>query len=151
VPETSGIGARFRALRGGRRFAAVGALIVLGSMVLPWYGLKVIPGLSQTGLDAFGWGQAALAITALSALLLISRCAQGHPLPRPLAEGPLLVVAGAWAAVLVGYLMIDRPNAFDPLKVTLSYGIFVALGGAITMVLGGVRAVREARVRRDAK
>jgi hypothetical protein len=151
MPEEAGLGARFRALGAGQRLAAIGALVVLGSMVLPWYGFKVIPGLSQTGLDAFGWGQGALAITAIAALALISRGAAGRALPRPLAEGPLLVVAGGWAALLVGYLMIDRPNAFDPLKVTLSYGIFVTLGGAVTMILGGMRTVRERHVRPSAR
>jgi hypothetical protein len=148
MPEPVGISARFRALGAGQRLTAIGALVVMGSLVLPWYGLKVIPDLAQTGLDAFGWGQTALVLTAIAALVLISRCARGHDLPRPLAEGPLLVAAGVWSVLLVGYLMIDRPNAFDPLKVTLDYGIYVTMGGAVTMVLGGVRVWRESRVRR---
>jgi hypothetical protein len=147
MAEDSEIGARFRALGAGQRIAAIGALTIMGSMVLPWYGFKLIPGLSQTGLDAFGWGQAALALTAIAVLVLIFRTARGRAVPRPLAEGPLLVLAGVWAAVVVAYLMIDRPDAFDPLKVTLTYGIFVALGGAFAMILGGLRVVRGKRPR----
>ena len=137
--------ARFRGLGAPQRLAAIGALVVLGSLVLPWYRIKVIAHLSQTGLDAFGWGQAALVLTAVSALVLIARCGRGYTPPRPLAEGPLLMIAGVWCAIVVGYLIVDRPDNFDPLKLTLGYGIFVALGGAAAMILGGLRLGRERR------
>lgn len=149
MPPQTGIGARFRALRAPERLAVGGALTILGSMLLPWYGLKLIEHVSQTGLDAFGWSQGALAVTAIAVIVLISRGAQGHTLPRPLAEGPLLMLAGAWSVLLVGYLILDRPDAFDPLKVTLRYGIFVTMGGALAVILGGVRVGREHRDERS--
>jgi hypothetical protein len=143
-PDT-GIASRFASLGAAEQTATVGALVILGSLLLPWYGLKLISRVSQTGLDAFGWGQAALALTAAGALVVILRGTRGRRLPRPLAEGPLLVLAGAWSAVLVGYLMLDRPDAFDPLKVTLRYGIWVAMGGAVVLIMGGLRLAREQR------
>jgi hypothetical protein len=134
----------FRSLRPPARLAAVGALAVPGSLLFPWYGIEFSSGLSQTGLDAFGLGQLALLLTVGAALFLIVRCAGGYELPRPLREGTLLAVAGVWAAVLVGYLMLDKPDEISGRTgIHLRYGIFVALGGALAMVVGGLRLRRD--------
>jgi hypothetical protein len=142
--DRSGILAEtLQALTMAERVAAIGAVVVLGSTLLPWYGLRFLSSLSQTGLDAFGLAQAALALTALAALVLIVRCARGYRLPRPLSEGALLIAAGAWAALLVVYAMIDRPDDFGLVTISLRYGIFVALAGAVAIAVGGVRLRRE--------
>jgi hypothetical protein len=134
----------FRSLPAPARLAATGALAVAGSMLFPWYGIEFSSGLSQTGLDAFGLGQLALLLTIVAALYLIVRCATGYELPRPLREGSLLAVAGAWSAALVGYLMLDRPDEISGFThIHLRYGIFVALGGSLAMVLGGLRLRRD--------
>jgi hypothetical protein len=138
VPTGQKIRARFGRLVPAERLAAVGAVVVLGSLVLPWYGLELIDHLSQTGIDSFGWGHAALVLTAGSALVLLWISGRGYRLPRPLAEGPLLMLAGGWCALLAVYLILDRPDNFDPLRVTLRFGIFVPFIGAAAMVLGGL-------------
>jgi hypothetical protein len=124
----------------------VGALAVLGSMLFPWYGIQFGPGLSQTGFDSFGLGQLALVLTVTATLYLIFRCATGYDPPRPLSEGGLLAVAGGWTALLVGYLMLDRPDEISGhMHIHLRYGIFVALGGAAAVTVGGLR-LRRAEV-----
>ena len=134
----------FRSLHPPARLAASGALVVVGSMLFPWYGIQFGPGPSQTGLDSFGPGQIALLLTVGAALYLIARCATGYELPRPLNEGGLLAAAGAWASVLVAYLMIDRPDAIaGHTEIHLRYGIFVALGGALALLVGGLRLRRN--------
>jgi hypothetical protein len=134
----------FRSLPAPARLAALGALAVPGSMLFPWYGIQFGPGLSQTGLDSFGLGQLALLITVGAAVYLIVRCARGYELPRPLREGSLLALAGAWSAVLVGYLMLDRPDTISIYTdIHLRYGIFVALGGSLALLLGGLRLRRD--------
>ena len=143
------IRARFGRLVPAQQLAAVGALVIIGSLLLPWYGLKLIAHLSKTGLDSFGWGHAALVLTAGSALFLLAVSARGYRLRRPLAEGPLLMLAGAWCALLALYLTLDRPNNFDPLKVTLRFGIFVPFIGAAAMVLGGLGVSRIHRRERE--
>jgi hypothetical protein len=137
-------------LRPAERIAALGAVAVAGSLLFPWYGieLELFNGFSQTGLEAFGFGHAALLVTAVASLALIWMCANGYELPRPLGEGALLIAAGIWTALLVTYLAIDRPDeiaGFD--RVRLRYGAFVALGGAAALLLGGVRLrlLRSAR------
>jgi hypothetical protein len=128
----------FRSLEPPARLAATGALAIPVSMLLPWYGIQFGPGLAQTGFDSFGLGELALLVTAGAALYLIT------PLPRPLSEGALLAVAGAWAALLVAYLMIDRPDEISGhTDIHLRYGIFVAMGGALALLLGGLRLRRD--------
>ncbi|MEK6272272.1 MAG: hypothetical protein AABM42_06450 [Actinomycetota bacterium] len=139
----------FRSLPPPARLAALGALAVPGSMLFPWYGIEFSSGLSHTGLDSFGLGQLALLLTVGAALYLIVRCASEYELPRPLREGSLLAVAGAWSAVLVGYLMLDRPDSISADSISvhtdihLRYGIFVALGGSLALLLGGLRLRRD--------
>ena len=134
----------FRSLEPPARLAATGAMLVPGSMLFPWYGIQFGPGLSQTGFDSFGLGELALVLTAGAALLLIARGAAGYRPPRPLSEGALLAVAGAWAALLVTYLIIDRPDEISGhTHIHLRYGIFVAMGGAVAMIVGGLRLRRD--------
>jgi hypothetical protein len=117
----------------------VGALAVPVSMLIPWYGTEFGPGLSKTGFDSFGLGQLALLLTIGAALYLVFRCATGYLPPRPLHEGSLLAAAGIWSAILVAYLMLDRPENLDHLR----YGIFIALGGAMALAVGGLRLRRD--------
>jgi hypothetical protein len=133
---------RLDELRPAERLAALGAAVVAGSLLLPWYGieLELFGGFSQTGLEAFNPAHAALLVAAAATVVLLWAGAGGRRLPRPLEEGALLVLAGAWMAVLVGYLAIDRPDAiagFDGVR--LRYGLFVALGGAAAVAVAGVR------------
>ena len=131
---------RRRPLSPAERVAAGGAIAVAASMLLPWYGIPFGDGLSVTGLDAFGFAAAALLVTVAAAVLLIAREALGRTLPRPLRAAELIVVAGAWGALLCVYLVFDRPDelggSFD---VSPRLGVFVALGGCIAIGLGGMR------------
>jgi hypothetical protein len=112
-------------------------------MLFPWYGVEFSSGLSHTGFDSFGLGQLALLFTVGAAVYLIVRCAGGYELPRPLREGSLLALAGVWAAILVGYLMLDKPEILGDTGIHLRYGIFVALGGSLALLLGGLRLRRD--------
>ena len=63
-----------------------------------------------------------------------ARCARGACSPWREA-GP---------AVLVGYLMLDKPDAISGYTdIHLRYGIFVALGGSLALLLGGLRLRRD--------
>jgi hypothetical protein len=137
----------WRGLRPAERVAVLGALAAGGSLLFPWYGieLELFGGFSQTGLEAFGLGHAALVVTAVASVGLVSLCAGGYRLPRPLSEGALLVVAGAWMAILVAYLALDRPAEIAGFeRVRIRYGVIVALAGAAATVLGGTRLRQRA-------
>ena len=54
------------------------------------------------------------------------------------------MAGGLWAALLTAYLMIDRPDELgDVGSVDLRFGIFVALGGCVTIIVGGMRMRAE--------
>jgi hypothetical protein len=124
----------------GERLAAIGAIVVIASPLLPWYGVPVGGGLSKTGFEGFGLAHLAMLITAAAALVLIGRHARGYLPPRPLGVGGLLIIAGTWIAVLICYLIAVRPEELaGSFNVNLRLGPFVALGGAVTIVIGGIR------------
>jgi hypothetical protein len=119
----------------------IGALVVIASPVLPWYGVPVSGGLSKTGFDQFGLAALAMMITAGAALVLLARGARGYVPPRPLGPGGLLIAAGVWCGALACYLIADRPEELaGSTNVNLRIGLFVALGGAVALVAGGMRA-----------
>ncbi|MFL5871553.1 MAG: hypothetical protein ACJ75R_10750 [Solirubrobacterales bacterium] len=122
------------------RIAAIGALVVIASPLLPWYGVPVGGGLSKTALDNFGLAALAMLITAGAALTVIARRMRGHTLPRPLGVGGLLIACGVWIGLLVCYLIAARPDQLAGSDdVNLRIGPFVCLGGAIAIVVGGMR------------
>jgi hypothetical protein len=131
-------------LTGSERLAAIGAVACAGSLVLPWYSAPV-DDLVKTGLGAFGWAHAALLVTAGAALLLMLQVERGHRPLLPFREGTLVTAAGIWASLIVVFLMLDRPQ-FDlgsfREDYDLGYGIFVALGGGVLIVLAGLRMRR---------
>ena len=142
--------AAYRRLRAPEQVAALGALACLFSLFLPWYKVPFSEHLVTTGWGAFGWATAALLLTLVAALALLLRVGSGRPPPLAFREGTLLAVAGIWSALIVGYLMLDRPNfrlsGFDR-DYSLAYGSFVALGSAGVLALAGLR-VRRTEVRR---
>ena len=134
-----------RPLSAGERIAVAGAIAIAASLLLPWYGIAFSRGLSVTGLDSFNFAHAALLLTAGAASFLVAREAMGHALPRPLRAADLVTVAGAWAAALTVYLLADRPDQLaGSTEVRLRYGVYVALGGCVAIVVGGLRMRRDA-------
>lgn len=127
------------------QLAALAILICLISLPMPWYRVRFDPTITKSGLDAFGFAEAALLITLCSAAFLLVRVVSGERPPLPLHEGTLLALAGAWGAVLVTSLILDRPEitidgiVFD---YGLGYGTFVALGGCASLVAAGARLRR---------
>lgn len=133
-----------RRLRADERLALIGVAVIVGSLLLPWFGIGLRGDLVQTGFGGFGWAEAALLLTAAATLLLLARIGDGYVPPRPLREWGLLVTAGAWAMMIVLSRMIDRPTIdLDIIDVhqsyDLRYGIFVALGGGALILVAGLR------------
>ena len=103
-PSTRHPGVLRSLLRLGRfeRLAALGAIICLGSLLLPWYEARFTSGLGKSGIGRFGFAEGALVITLAAALMLLVRVGGNRRPPLPLHEGTLLAASGIWAAAIVG-------------------------------------------------
>jgi len=142
------VGRAVRRMGPNERLAGTGALVVVGSLLLPWYGAPIASDLVKTGFGAFSFATAAMLLTVGATIFLLLEVGDGYRPPRPLTVGTLLIAAGAWTALIILYQMVDRPS-FDFANVDdtydVRYGTFVALGGAAAMILAGARRrVREA-------
>jgi hypothetical protein len=140
-----------RGLSGNERIAVIGAGVMVGSLLLPWYESPISNDLVLTGIGAFGWAEAALLLIAGVTTYLALECGGGYVPPRPLREWGLFVAAGAWAVLIVLYRMADRPRftleGHDE-AYNLHYAIFVALAGAAIIVAAGLRMRPRERAKR---
>ena len=140
-----------RGLGGNERIAVIGAGVMVGSLLLPWYQSPTSDDLVLTGFGAFGWAEAALILIAAATTFLALQGGGGYVPPRPLREWALFVVAGCWAALIVLYRIADRPDftlAGHDEPYNLNYAIFVALAGAVLIVVAGLRMRPRERAKR---
>jgi hypothetical protein len=140
-----------RGLGGNERIAVIGAAVMVGSLVLPWYQSPISNDLVLTGVGAFGWAEAAMVLIAAATVFLALQGGGGYVPPRPLREWALFVAAGCWAAVIVLYRIADRPRftlAGHDEPYNLHYAIFVALAGAALIVVAGLRMRPGERAKR---
>ena len=138
-------------LGGNERIAVIGAGVMVGSLLLPWYQSPISNDLVFTGIGAFGWAEAALVLIAAATVFLALQGGGGYVPPRPLREWGLFVAAGTWSAAIVVYRMIDRPKftlAGHDQPYDLHYAIFVALAGAAIIVAAGLRMRPRERAKR---
>jgi hypothetical protein len=129
----------------------IGAAVMVGSLVLPWYESPISNDLVRTGIGAFGWAEGALVLIAAATTFLALKGGGGYVPPRPLREWGLFVAAGSWAALIVLYRIADRPRftlAGHDEPYDLHYAIFVALAGAVIIVMAGLRMRPRERAKR---
>ena len=140
-----------RGLGGNERIAVIGAAVIVGSLFLPWWQSPISNELVQTGFGAFGWAEAALLLIAAATVYLALQGGGGYVPPRPLREWALFVAAGSWAAAIVLYRIADRPRftlAGHDEPYDLHYAIFVALAGAVIIIVAGLRMRPRERAKR---
>jgi hypothetical protein len=140
-----------RGLGENERIAVIGAAVMVGSLFLPWYESPISSDLVLTGIGAFGWAEATLVLVAAATTFLALQAGGGYVPPHPLREWALFVVAGCWAAVIVLYRIADRPRftlAGRDEPYNLHYAIFVALAGAVLIVVAGLRMRPRERAKR---
>jgi hypothetical protein len=135
-----------------QRLAGLGAIGILLSLFMPWYGIAVlicnrrqVPAVTRTGWGSFSLIELALVLTAGAAIVLLLARMQSRPLKVPLRDGTMLGIAGVWSALLVAERWFDRPGDVCGTGFSLKYGIFVAFAGAIALALGGIRHRRRER------
>jgi hypothetical protein len=140
-----------RGLGGNERIAVIGCAVMVGSLLLPWYESPISNDLVLTGIGAFGWAEGALLLIAAATTFLALQGGGGYVPPRPLREWGLFVAAGVWAVAIVLYRIADRPRftlAGHDEPYDLHYAIFVALAGAVLIVVAGLRMRPRERAKR---
>ena len=134
-------------MRRAEPLAALGGIILLVSLFLPWYapGPQLLNSFANgTGAGGSGW-EVLSVIDILLALLALLAIAV--PLATLLTDGPaksigtaVLASAFGWLAiVLVLFRLIDEPQA----GLELDYGAYVALVGSILAWVGSWLSMRD--------
>ncbi len=149
----------WEALDANQRLAAVAAVAMLLSMFLPWYSqtaTAVVVSKSRllstsatfTAFQAFSWVEAAVLLVSASVLAMLYARGRKRPFRLPGSDGLIVMIAGAWTAVLIFYRMIDKPGVHGTLRITatvgIEWGIFLSLFCALALTAAGAR-MREQR------
>jgi hypothetical protein len=145
----------FNQLNRGELIATVGGIIIGISLVLPWYSLgnryAVLNSCRGPKGTCTGWA----ALTILRYLLLISALApavlayivvRGHALSWPRGElSAVIALAALTFTLFVG--VIDKPG-MPRGEISVSYGWWIALAGALLILVGAVWRSQESAARR---
>jgi hypothetical protein len=139
------------ALDRDRRLAAVAALLLFVTMLLPWYQQNAVVSASKSAplisrnLDAFAvfsFVEAAVLLVAVSVLLLLYERADGRTFHLPGGDGTVVFAAGIWTALLLVLRLFDKPGIAHngvAANVGIQWGIFFALGAAGLLAYAGSR------------
>jgi hypothetical protein len=146
----------WRALAADQRLAAMAAIGLFVSMFLPWYvetvvftsGNGSIHPQNQSAFQSFSFVEAAVLLVAGGVLYLLFARAEERAFHLPGGDGVVIMVAGAWAGLLIFYRLLDTPATTHNgprlvNSVGLKWGIFIALAAAIGLAVAGSR-VRSA-------
>ncbi|HMD52674.1 MAG TPA: hypothetical protein VKG62_08155, partial [Solirubrobacteraceae bacterium] len=106
----------WRALGAEQRLTAVAALALLVTMFFPWYSLQSLNRRSGAiyshSISAFGdvsFVEAAIFLVAAGVLGMLFARAEGRKFQLPGGDGTIVMLAGAWAALLIFYRVFSRP------------------------------------------
>jgi drug/metabolite transporter (DMT)-like permease len=134
-----------RRLRVGEWLAAAAGVLLIVSLLLPWYQplLPIAPYDSLTGFQALSVIDILLALTAaVGVTLAVFQVTRTSP-ALPVAFGVLTVVIGLLATLLVLSRLIDVPrDELEPM-----YGAWIALLATIALTAGGWLSLANEHVR----
>jgi len=129
----------WRGLDGNQRLAGGAAAALFVSMLLPWY-TERFPTRTErvSAFGSFSFVEAAVLLVAVAVLALLFARGEGKGFHLPGGDGTILLVAGAWVAVLIVYRLFDTPD--EPgIRVGTFWGIWIALAIAGALAYAGLR------------
>ncbi len=140
----------WRALEREQRLAAMTALGLFVSMFLPWYskadtfvehGSARATQTSLSAFQAFSFVEAAVLLVSAGVLFLLFARAEERDFQLPGGDGLIVMVAGAWVALLIFYRLLDKPGLQASQRITatvgVEWGIFIALLLALGLLYAG--------------
>src|SRR3954447_16835179 len=116
---------RWRALSPEQRQAAVAALALALSMLLPWYSLTSVRGADKSlgAFDVFSWVEAAVLLVAVSILYLLWARSEGKAFHLPGGDGWAITAGGVWTEFLLIWRLFDKPDRPDAV-IGVTWGLF---------------------------
>jgi len=130
-----------------QRVAAVAALVLLLTLFLPWYQKSVfdekqgkfVPD-ALTGFGSADFVMASVVLVAFGVLGLLWARGEERGFHLPFGDGIVIMVAGAWAGVLIFYRVLDHPDVSGAgATIGIQWGVFVAFLAAAFLVYAGYR------------
>jgi amino acid transporter len=139
------------ALRPEQRLAAVAALALWVTLLLPWYHKNVTEsshgrlqavGHNVTGFGTFSFVEAAVLLVSVGVLAMLFARGERRSFHLPGSDGLIVMLAGGWVALLVFYRMLDTPSLSQRggsvvTDVGVQWGIFLALMAAAAVAYAG--------------
>jgi hypothetical protein len=137
------------ALGRDRRLAAMTSLGLFVSMLLPWYSKTVVVrtrgggagSQSLSAFQAFSFVEAAVLLVSVGVLAMLFARAEQRDFQLPGGDGTIVMLAGAWVAILIFYRLFDKPGLQEKEQIVSSvgvqWGIFVALLVALGLAYVG--------------
>jgi hypothetical protein len=142
----------WRVLGREQRWAALAAIGLFVSMLLPWYSktntfvehdAAHASQASLSAFQAFSFVEAAVLLVSAGVLAMLFTRAEGRNFHLPGGDGTIVTLAGAWAALLIFYRLLDKPSLQGTQRITatvgVEWGIFIALLLALAMAYVGRR------------
>jgi hypothetical protein len=148
------IGRNWRALSSEQRLAAVAALLLLASMLLPWYqetGSAIVGKTlqriddSKSAFGVYSFVEAAIFVVVVGVLVLLWARAERKAFHLPGGDGTVIMGAGLWVMFLIFYRQLDKPNGRKEGLIQTSIG--VQWGIFIAFLLGALLAYAGYRIR----
>jgi hypothetical protein len=149
-----GIGLAWRALTADQKLAAIAAIALLVSMLLPWYqetgnalvrNKLVHIGDSKNAFQVYSFVEAAIFVVSAGVLVLLYARGIRKAFHLPGGDGAVIIGAGLWVMFLIFYRQLDKPDGrregLVNISVGVEWGIFVAF------LLGALLAYAGYRIR----
>jgi hypothetical protein len=148
------IGRDWRALSSEQRLAAVAAILLLLSMLLPWYeetGNAIVGGKleriddAKSAFGVYSFIEAAIFVVVVGTIALLWARAERKAFHLPGGDGTVIMGAGLWVMFLIFYRQLDKPNGRKEGMIQTSVG--VQWGIFIAFLLGALLAYAGYRIR----
>jgi hypothetical protein len=142
------VGRAWRALEGDQRLAGIAAVLLMLSMLLPWYEVaSLTESDGRSAFEVYSFVEAAIFLVAAGVLVLLFARGERKAFHLPGGDGTVIMAAGLWVMVLVFYRQLDKPDVAGGAGVTVgvAWGIFVAFLLGALLAYAGFR-IRAAHV-----
>lgn len=129
---------RLTRIRLGELLALAGAICLIVALTLPWY---ATPEGNLSAWSTFGPAVVLLIVAAIAALVLVLATVTEQTPALPVAAGVWCVLFGLIGVVAAIVRVLERPDH----ATSLCAGAWLALVGAVVILLGAWQSIRDER------